>query len=114
MSQLDGTCRQMTANDRPNPIPNPILNHNHNQDTPLNPPTVSLSLEQVIEVYEKNICLPGTTINEETENELKIAVQQFSAPWVIDAIREACLQNNPTLRYIGGILRTWRKEGKPL
>lgn len=82
------------------------------RDTPLNPPPVSLSLEQVIEVYEKNICLEGTTISEETENELKLAVQQFSAPWVIDAIREACLQNNPTLRYIGGILRTWRKEGK--
>ena len=81
------------------------------KDTPLIPP---VSLSDVIEVYEKNICLNGTTISEETENELKLAVQQFSAPWVIDAIREACLQNQPTLRYIGGILRTWRKEGKPL
>jgi DnaD/phage-associated family protein len=86
---------------------------NRDRDTPLNPP-VSLSLEQVIEVYEKNICLNGTIISEETENQLKFAVQQFSAAWVIDAIREACLQNNPTLRYIDGILRTWRKEGKSL
>jgi DnaD/phage-associated family protein len=83
------------------------------KETPLNPP-VSLSLDQVIEVYEKNICLPGIIIDEETENQLKIAVQQFSATWVIDAIREACLQNNPTLRYIHGILKTWRREGKSL
>ena len=83
------------------------------KETPLIPP-VSLSLDQVIEAYEKNICLPGTIIDEETENQLKVAVQQFSAPWVIDAIREACLQNKPTLRYIGGILTTWRKEGKSL
>lgn len=83
------------------------------KDTPLNPPTVSLSpLKQVIEVYEKNICLPGTIISEEVENQLEVAVQQFSAPWVIDAIREAVFQNNPTLRYIRGILGTWRKEGK--
>jgi DnaD/phage-associated family protein len=88
-----------------------IIEEEIRDSTPLNPP-VSLSLEQVIEVYEKNICLNGTTINEETENQLKFAVDQFSAPWVIDAIREACLQNQPTLRYIGGILRTWRKEGK--
>ncbi|MCJ7669546.1 MAG: DUF4373 domain-containing protein [Dehalococcoidia bacterium] len=73
---------------------------------------VSLSLEQVIEVYEKNICLPGTIINEEIENQLKFAVQQFSAPWVIDAIKEAVIANNPTLKYIGGILRTWQKEEK--
>ena len=72
------------------------------KETPL--PPVSLSLDQVIEAYEKNICLPGTIIDEETENQLKVAVQQFSATWVIDAIREACLQNNNTLRYIHGIL----------
>ena len=75
---------------------------------------VSLSLDQVIEAYEKNICLPGTIINEDTENQLKFAVQQFSAPWVIDAIREAVLQNQPTLRYIHGILKTWGREGKSL
>ena len=72
------------------------------------------SIENVIEAYEKNICLPGTIIDEETENQLKVAVQQFSATWVIDAIREACLQNNPTLRYIHGILKTWQREGKSL
>jgi len=83
------------------------------KETPLIPP-VSLSLDQVIEAYEKNICLPGTIIDEETENQLKVAVQQFSAPWVIDAIREACLQNNKTLRYIHGILKTWDRERKSL
>ena len=82
------------------------------KETPL--PPVSLSLDQVIEAYEKNICLPGTIIDEETENQLKVAVQQFSVPWVIDAIREACLQNNRTLRYIHGILKTWQREGKSL
>jgi len=84
------------------------------RDTPLNPPTVSLSqpsIEQVLEVYEQNICL-NETISEDMENELKLAVKRFSASWVVDAIREAVLQNKPTWRYIAGILKNWQRYGK--
>jgi len=86
---------------------------NETKDTPLNPPAVALSepsIEQVIEVYEQNICLG--TISEDMENEIKLAVKRFSAQWVVDAIREALHQNKPTWRYIAGILKNWQRYGK--
>ena len=81
------------------------------KDTPLNPPVSQFSEQQVIEAYQDNILLGGT-IGEDMERELKIACGQYSATWVHDAIREAVGQNQPTWRYITGILRNWRKYGK--
>jgi len=70
------------------------------------------SLEHVIEVYKQNIALDDV-LTETMENELTLAAERFSAPWVLDAIREACLQNNKTWRYIAGILKNWERYGKP-
>ena len=70
------------------------------------------SIEHVIQVYKQNVSL-NDDLNEDMENELRLAVKKFSAPWVIDAIREACLQNNKTWRYITAILRNWYRDGKP-
>ena len=71
----------------------------------------SSSLESVINAYQKNILLDGT-ITEEMEHELKVACRIYTPGWVADAIKEAILQNQPTWRYIVGILQNWSKEGR--
>lgn len=83
------------------------------KDIPLNPPvSQSLSTKEVITAYQENILLGGT-VNEEMEYELNVACGRYSPAWVMDAIKEAMAQNQPFWRYIVGILKNWRKEGKP-
>jgi DnaD/phage-associated family protein len=74
---------------------------------PPNPPVsgMSLSKEDLLEIYKDNIGF----INEDVENELELAMKRFSAAWVCDAIKEACLQNRRTWRYAVGILLNWER-----
>ena len=82
------------------------------KDTPLNPPVSQFSEQQIIEAYEENI-LHGGIVSEEMEHELKIACGRYSPGWVNDAMKESLLQNQPSWRYIVGILNNWQKHGKP-
>ena len=68
----------------------------------------SCSKEDVLEVYEKEI----GAVTETMENEIELAIKQFTASWVRDAIREAMKRNKRTWVYIAGILKNWRKYGK--
>jgi len=76
---------------------------------------VSLSIEDVYEVYKKSITgtlnEPGE-VSEEMENELALAAKRFTAPWVADAIIEAVKRQRKDWRYIGGILKNWERFGK--
>jgi len=89
------------------------LNNTILDTNPLPPSTVgqSLSTEEVIDAYKKNITL-NNDISEEMESELTLACKQYPPEWVRDAIHEACRANNPRWRYIVGILRTWKRYGK--
>jgi len=90
-----------------NPKPNP--NHNHK------PTNSSLSIEDVYEVYKKEImgCLDeSASIPEDMEEELKATTEIFTAPWVIDAIREGVKRKRKDWRYITGILKNWKRYGK--
>lgn len=88
------------------------------EETPLNPPVSSISpnkeelkdttLESVLDIYRENICEPS----EDIENEIILAVKQFSAPWVIDAIKIAASRGKKDWSYIGAILKNWRRWGK--
>ena len=84
---------------------------NRDRETPLNPPTVCPSLESIINAYQDNILLGGT-VSEEMENELTGACRRYTPAWVADAMKEALFANQPTWRYIIGILQNWSKEGK--
>jgi DnaD/phage-associated family protein len=77
---------------------------------PPNPPVsgISLSKEDLLEIYKENIGF----INEDVENELELAMKRFTAAWVCDAIKEACLQNRRTWRYAAGILLNWERYGR--
>ena len=107
------TTNQTTTNHTDGDRDMRLEKENRDRDTPLNPPTVSqfLTLEKVIEAYEENILLNGV-ISEEMRNELTIACGLYSAQWVYDAIAEALRQNQPTWRYMGGILKNWDRERK--
>ena len=74
---------------------------------------VSLSIEDVFEVYKKEVMGSpdeSASIPEDMEGELKATIKIFSAPWVINAIREAVKHKRRDWRYIVGILRNWERE----
>ena len=52
----------------------------------------------------------SASIPEDMEGELKGATKRFTAPWVIDAIREGVKHKRRDWRYIVGILRNWERE----
>ena len=81
------------------------------EDTPLLSPQVCPSLESIINAYQDNILLGGTA-TEEMEHELKSACRRYTEQWVLDAMKEALEQNQPTWRYIMGILKNWSREVK--
>jgi len=60
------------------------------------------------EVYRNNIGEP----TEAMETEIDLAVKMFSAPWVVDAIKEAVKQDKPSWSYIAGILKNWKRYGR--
>ena len=39
-------------------------------------------------------------------------IDEYTAEWVVDAIKVACLQNKRSLKYILGILKRWESDGK--
>ena len=73
----------------------------------------SLSIEDVFEVYKKEIMGSpdeSASIPEDMEEDLKLTVGRFSASRVIGAIREGLRQKRRDWRYIVGILRNWERE----
>lgn len=68
----------------------------------------SLNKEEALDAYRQNIGEPS----EDMENEIALACIKFSPAWLIDAIREAVLQNKKSWPYIAGILKNWQKYGK--
>jgi DnaD/phage-associated family protein len=66
------------------------------------------SKEQVMEAYRENIGTPTKTL----EREIDLAIENFTAAWVMAAIREAVLHNKLTWVYVKGILGNWERTGK--
>ena len=74
---------------------------------------VSLSIEDVYEVYKKEIMGSldeSASIPEDIEKELELATKKFTAPWVIAAIREGVKRKAKSWRYITMILSNWARE----
>ena len=74
--------------------------------------SVSLSKEDVYEVYKKEIMGCPDEISEDVENQLDLAVKRFTAVWVRDAILEGVKRKRKDWRYIAGILKNWERYGK--
>jgi len=73
---------------------------------------VSLSKEDVFEVYRKEVMESPDEISEDMENQLVLATERFTVPWVIDAIREGVRRKRKDWQYITGILKNWKRYGK--
>jgi len=73
--------------------------------------SVSLSIENVYEVYKKEI-MPDESVSipEDMEEELRDATRRFTASWVVDAIREGVRRKAKSWRYITTILSNWQRE----
>ena len=74
----------------------------------------SLSKEDVIEVYKKEIAglYEEESLSEILEKDIEATINIFSATWVIDAIQEAVSRKNRTWHYVTGILKNWKRFGK--
>lgn len=116
------TTVETTANHTDGDRDKRIEIENRDGDPPFNPPShqslsqkEELTISDVIAAYQENILLGGT-VTEEMEYELKMACREppkgYSPAWVMDAVREAITANEPSWRYIVGILRNWSVEGK--
>ncbi len=64
--------------------------------------------ESVLDLYRDLI----GEVSEDLENEIELAVKQFTAPWVADAIRESVKRKRKDWYYIAGILKNWQRYGK--
>ena len=69
---------------------------------------LSPSKEDVFDFYRKRI----GKFSKDMEEKLELAISDFSAAWVVDAIKEAVKRGKKDWRYIARILENWRKFGK--
>ena len=62
----------------------------------------------VFEVYENEIGIISKTVSEE----LTLAETEYPHGWIVDAIKEAAKCNKRNWKYVLGILKNWKIEGK--
>lgn len=62
----------------------------------------------VFKSYENEIGLLSAGV----ADEIKLLLEDTPPEWICDAIHEAALSNKRNLRYIKGILKNWRVEGR--
>ena len=75
--------------------------------------SVSLSTEEVFEVYKREIMgCPDESVSipEDIENDIELTIKRFTAARVIDAIREGVKRKRKDWGYIVGILKNWEKK----
>jgi len=66
----------------------------------------------VYKTYEDNI----GKITEQLKEALNKAIEEYTSEWVIEAIKEAALREQPKWIYVKGILKNWKtggREGEP-
>ena len=66
------------------------------------------SLAEVVQAFENNIHPVTGKIEQDALVDL---MDEYSALWVTEAIKEAALSNARNLRYITAILERWKREG---
>lgn len=63
---------------------------------------------EIVTAYENNIGL----ITKAVSDKIDIAIEDFNADWIIEAIEIAAIQNKRNWAYVNGILKRWKVEGK--
>ena len=66
------------------------------------------ALAEVVRVFEENIHPLGSGIESDALIDL---VDDYSAPWVIAAVKEAVIYNARSMGYMKSVLERWKREG---
>ena len=66
------------------------------------------ALAEVVRVFEENIHPLGGNIESDTLIDL---VDDYSAPWVIAAVKEAVIYNARSMGYMKSVLERWKRDG---
>lgn len=66
------------------------------------------ALAEVVRVFEENIHPLGGDIESDTLIDL---VDDYSAPWVIAAVKEAVIYNARSMGYMKAVLERWKRDG---
>ena len=66
------------------------------------------ALAEVVRVFEENIHPLGGNIESDTLIDL---VDDYSAPWVIAAVKEAVIYNARSMEYMKSVLERWKRDG---
>ena len=72
------------------------------------PPEIATELPNAFRLYEQNIG-PLTPI---LADQITLAIQEYPADWIEEAIGEAVAYNRRSWRYISRILENWTVQGK--
>ena len=63
---------------------------------------------RAVQVYEQEIGLLSPAASEQ----LVLALDRYPEEWIVDALREAAVNNARSWRYVEAILRRWESEGR--
>ena len=66
------------------------------------------ALAEVVRVFEENIHPLGGNIESDTLIDL---IDDYSAPWVIAAVKEAVIYNARSMGYMKAVLERWKRDG---
>jgi len=75
---------------------------------------IIITKESVLDVFKEEIAgiREEESLSEYVERDVEDAIRRFTAPWVIDAIREGVRRKARSWRYITTILSNWKRFGK--
>ena len=69
---------------------------------------IEYTAADVYKVYQDNIGQLSGVISEKIDDDIK----EYSANWVVDAIKRATVLEKRSLGYVEGILKGWKRNGK--
>jgi DnaD/phage-associated family protein len=89
-------------------IPNTLIPNTLNPEKIITTTGGAENFSAIVSAYEAEI----GAITASIADELKLAVSEYPDGWIIDALKEAALQNKRNWSYARAILKRWKAEGR--
>jgi len=104
-----GTGSGTGTGDKPVPIiPNTLIPNTLNPEKIITTTGGAENFSAIVSAYESEI----GAITASIADELKLAVSEYPDGWIMDALKEAALQNKRNWSYARAILKRWKAEGR--
>jgi len=104
-----GTGSGTGTGDKPVPInPNTLIPNTLNPEKIITTTGGAENFSAIVSAYEAEI----GAITASIADELKLAVSEYPDGWIMDALKEAALQNKRNWSYARAILKRWKAEGR--